>query len=70
MDYARRTDAVILFDAAYEAFIEEDQIPHSIFEIEGAKECAIEVCSLPRPRALQEHAADIQSFQKNCFAAE
>lgn len=48
VDYARRTDAVILFDAAYEAFIEEDQIPHSIFEIEGAKECAIEVCSLSK----------------------
>lgn len=37
VDYANRTDAVLLFDAAYEAFIEDEDIPHSIFEIEGAK---------------------------------
>ena len=46
--YANRTDAVILFDAAYEAFIEEEKIPHSIFEIEGAQTCAIEICSLSK----------------------
>lgn len=48
VDYAREIDAVILFDAAYEAFINEDNIPHSIYEIEGAKECAIEICSLSK----------------------
>ena len=48
MDYANRTDAVLLFDAAYEAFIEDDDIPHSIFEIEGARTCAIEICSLSK----------------------
>ena len=48
VDYANRTDAVILFDAAYEAFIEEEKIPHSIFEIEGAQTCAIEICSLSK----------------------
>lgn len=48
VDYANRTDAVILFDAAYEAFIEEEEIPHSIFEIEGAETCAIEICSLSK----------------------
>lgn len=37
VDYANRTDAVLLFDAAYEAFIEDEDVPHSIFEIEGAK---------------------------------
>lgn len=42
VDYARRTDAIILFDSAYECFITEDDVPHSIYEIEGAKECAIE----------------------------
>jgi LL-diaminopimelate aminotransferase len=47
VDYARRRDAVILFDAAYEAFVEED-LPRSIFEIEGARECAIEICSLSK----------------------
>lgn len=47
VDYAKKTEAVILFDAAYEAFIEEE-LPHSIFEIEGARECAIEICSLSK----------------------
>ncbi len=40
--YAKKTGALILFDAAYEAFIREDNIPHSIYEIDGAKEVAIE----------------------------
>ena len=48
VDYANRTDAVILFDAAYEAFIEEDGVPHSIYEIKDAKTCAIEICSLSK----------------------
>ena len=47
VDYANARGAVILFDAAYEAFIEED-LPHSIFEIEGARTCAIEICSLSK----------------------
>ena len=41
-------NAIILFDAAYECFIESDEIPHSIFEIEGARNCAIEFCSLSK----------------------
>ena len=45
---ANRTGAVILFDAAYEAFIEDPALPHSIFEIEGARTCAIEICSLSK----------------------
>ncbi len=46
--YARETEAVILFDAAYEAFIREPGWPHSIFEIEGAREVAIEFRSLSK----------------------
>jgi LL-diaminopimelate aminotransferase len=42
VDYARQNDAVILFDAAYEAFITDDSLPHSIYEIDGAQEVAIE----------------------------
>lgn len=42
VDFARKNKALILFDAAYEAFITDDEIPHSIFEIDGARECAIE----------------------------
>ena len=48
VDYARDNDAVILFDAAYEAFIRDASLPRSIYEIEGAKECAIEFCSLSK----------------------
>lgn len=48
VDYANENDAVILFDAAYEAFIEDEELPHSIFEIEGAKTCSIEICSLSK----------------------
>ncbi|MCR5693384.1 MAG: LL-diaminopimelate aminotransferase [Clostridia bacterium] len=48
VSYANANGSVILFDAAYEAFIEDPEIPHSIFEIEGAKTCAIEICSLSK----------------------
>ena len=48
VDYANQINALILFDAAYEAFIEEEEIPHSIFEINGARNCAIEICSLSK----------------------
>lgn len=48
VDFANIHGSVILFDAAYEAFIEDENIPHSIFEIEGAKTCAIEICSLSK----------------------
>jgi len=47
VDFANKHDSIILFDAAYEAFIQEDY-PKSIFEIEGAKTCAIEICSLSK----------------------
>jgi len=48
VDYALKNRAIILFDAAYEPFIEDERLPHSIFEIEGAKECAIESCSFSK----------------------
>ena len=48
VDYALANDAVILFDAAYEAFITDPSIPHSIYEIEGAKKCAIEFRSFSK----------------------
>lgn len=46
--YARKNNALILFDSAYEAFISDETLPRSIFEIEGAKECAIEFCSFSK----------------------
>lgn len=48
VDYAIKNNAVILFDAAYECFISDESLPRSIFEIEGAKNCAIEFCSLSK----------------------
>jgi LL-diaminopimelate aminotransferase len=48
VDYAVENNAVIIYDAAYEAFITQDGIPRSIFEIDGARKCAIEMCSLSK----------------------
>ena len=48
VDYANQNKSLILFDAAYEAFIRNDEIPHSIYEIEGAKNCAIEFRSFSK----------------------
>ena len=48
VDFARDKKAIILFDAAYEAFIADDRIPHSIYEIEGAKDVAIEFRSFSK----------------------
>lgn len=48
VDYALQNEAVILFDAAYEAYITEENIPHSIYEIDGAKNCAIEFRSFSK----------------------
>lgn len=48
IDYALKNNAVIIYDAAYEAFITEEDIPRSIYAVEGAKKCAIEMCSLSK----------------------
>ena len=48
VDYANKIGAVILFDAAYEAYISEEDVPHSIYECEGARTCAIELRSFSK----------------------
>ena len=48
VDYANSNNAIILFDSAYECFISDPELPRSIYEIEGAKTCAIEFCSLSK----------------------
>lgn len=48
VDYANDQGAVLLFDAAYESFVVDQKLPRSIFEIEGAKTCAVEFCSLSK----------------------
>ena len=48
VDYAKKRDAVILFDVAYESFVSDPSLPRSIYEVEGAKEVAIEFCSFSK----------------------
>ena len=48
VDYANKVGAVIIYDAAYEAYISEQQVPHTIYECEGAKTCAIEIRSFSK----------------------
>lgn len=61
VDYAINNQALILFDAAYEAFIQDDDIPHSIYEIEGAEKVAIEFRSFSKPQVLPVCAVPIRS---------
>lgn len=65
VDYARECGAVILFDSAYECFISDENLPRSIYEIEGAKECAIEFCSLSKTAGLQVQDVAIQLYLKH-----
>ncbi|MDY4954681.1 MAG: LL-diaminopimelate aminotransferase [Candidatus Onthomonas sp.] len=76
VDYANANDAIILFDAAYESFIVEDDVPHTIYEIEGAKTCAIEFRSFSKtagftgtrcgftvvPKALEREGASLNAM--------
>lgn len=48
VEYARANESILLFDAAYEAYVSDPKIPHSIFEIEGARECAVEFRSFSK----------------------
>ena len=48
VDFANENGSILLFDAAYEAFVQAPGIPRSIFELEGARTCAIEICSLSK----------------------
>ena len=48
VDYANKNSSVIIYDAAYEAYISEDDVPHSIYECEGARTCAIEIRSFSK----------------------
>lgn len=48
VDYAKKQNAVILYDAAYEFYVTDKTLPRSIYEVKGAKECAIELCSLSK----------------------
>ncbi len=76
VNYAIKNNAVILYDAAYECFIKSKELPSSIFQIEGAKKCAIEFCSFSKtagftgtrcgytvvPKALERQGASLHNF--------
>ncbi len=78
VDWANERQAVIVFDAAYEAFIQDGDVPHSILELPGAKACAMEICSLSKtagftgmrlgytvvPKALVREGCSLQAMWK------
>jgi LL-diaminopimelate aminotransferase len=66
VDYANENSAVILFDSAYEAFITEDNVPHSIYEIEGAKKCAIEFRSFSKTAGFTGTRCGYSVVPKEC----
>ena len=68
VDYARANKALILFDAAYEAFIRDPSIPHSIFEIPGARECAIEFRSFSKTAGFTGTRCAFTVIPKDCHA--
>ncbi|MDR2551251.1 MAG: LL-diaminopimelate aminotransferase [Desulfobulbus sp.] len=68
VDFARDTQALILFDAAYEAFIRDSSLPHSIFEIEGAREVAIEFRSYSKSAGFTGTRCAYTVVPKECMA--
>ncbi len=68
VDYAKENKAIILFDAAYEGFIEDDSLPHSIYEIEGAKEVAIEFRSFSKTAGFTGTRCAFTVVPKECIA--
>ncbi len=68
VDYAKDNKALILFDAAYEAFIRDDSLPHSIYEIEGAREVAIEFRSFSKNAGFTGTRCAYTVVPKECMA--
>lgn len=68
VEYARENKAVILFDAAYEAFIRDAEIPHSIYEIDGAREVAIEFRSYSKTAGFTGTRCAFTVVPKTCMA--
>ncbi len=68
VDYARENKALILFDAAYEAFIRDDTLPHSIYEIDGAREVAIEFRSFSKNAGFTGTRCAYTVVPKECMA--
>lgn len=70
VDYAKKTGALILFDAAYERYIREDNVPHSIYEIEDAKEVAIEFRSFSKTAGFTGTRCAFTVIPKDLYGAD
>ena len=68
VDYARENKALILFDAAYERFIQDDALPHSIYEVEGAREVAIEFRSFSKTSGFTGTRCAFTVVPRTCMA--
>lgn len=68
VDYAKANKALILFDAAYEAFITDDALPHSIYEVEGAREVAVEFRSFSKTAGFTGTRCAYTVVPKECMA--
>jgi len=68
VDFARQNKALILYDAAYEAFVRDDSLPRSIYEVEGAREVAIEFRSFSKTAGFTGTRCAYTVVPKNCFA--
>ncbi len=68
VDFARENKAIILYDAAYESFIRDDSLPRSIYEIEGAREVAIELRSFSKTAGFTGTRCAYMVVPKNCMA--
>lgn len=68
VDFARENKAIILFDAAYESYIRDDKLPHSIFEIEGARDVAIEFRSFSKTAGFTGTRCAYTVVPKTCMA--
>lgn len=68
VDYAKANQALILFDAAYEAFITDDALPHSIYEVDGAREVAVEFRSFSKTAGFTGTRCAFTVVPKECMA--
>lgn len=68
VDYAKENKALILFDAAYEAFIRDEKLPHSIYEIKGAREVAVELRSFSKTAGFTGTRCAFTVVPKDCMA--
>ncbi len=70
VDYALENKAIILFDAAYEKYISSDDLPRTIYEVEGARDCAIEICSLSKTAGFTGTRCGYTIVPKNLYGGD